>query len=208
MYMAMSIQIPIATTIKEFQKNVKDLFHDQTGVTKHFNDLLASHANFFNETDDISKFFLNLKNAQDEFFDPQHMPNVSASTLAGHMTSLHKIVTNFSIAPILKLNINDEYEELLDVIDKRKKNYNNIAKKASRDKDKTPEPPITITTQAPPPPPSLEDPLEDPSDEESEEEIVEPHSHDKAVSMLRKYKMHEIDPFKRLYLELILELLV
>jgi hypothetical protein len=202
----------LSNPIKDFKQQIKDLFPNQTGITKHFNDLLASHSSLFNDDDDITKFFLNLKNAQDEFFDPQYMPNVSTSTLAGYMKSLHEIVTNSSIAPVLKLNLTEEYEELLDVIDKRKKNYNNIARKASRNKDKfTPTPTLTLTTPpAPPPTPpteTLEDPLEDQEESEEEEPVPTPNNM-KAVSMLRKYKNLELDPFKRIYLEAILDLLI
>lgn len=201
---------------------LKDTLAANLNPVNNLEKLLESHK-FVNHGEDVTNFLYNLSMHTEEFFKPENMPaSWSVRAYSNSMESLLHVLADEEVkANVIKDIGEEEYEELVSIINSRRKQYMNEAKKETRRKNKeeiagTDPSPLQVVTQLPVSPPNLiaTEPLpthggtkvEATHENEETKEEQDPSRVNKKMKhlnwILDRYTEIEQDPFKRLILDL------
>lgn len=131
----MSLSIKDFSSLVSKQENIENN-GSSVNPYNHLIKLFESHG--YKDEDNVINFFMLLKNAPDEFFLSENMPQKwSLRTYSTAMESLYLINKHDNVKSVLiELLGEDEYNELLDSINNQKKKYMNEYKKENRKKKK------------------------------------------------------------------------
>lgn len=210
------------SSLLQVAHRLKETLPSHLNPVNNLEKLLESHKHPDpQQNEDASNFFYHLLNFTEDFFQPQNMPpSWSIRAYSNSMESLLHVLKDAEVKSNMSLELGEEvYEDLLSIVDGRRKKYMADAKKEARHKkeDIQASPaPLQVVTQLPvtmeqpvaggtvePEQPVVVNPTPPPPPENKPNNLGERVKH--LTWILHRYKELEEDKFKGLILDLMLE---